>query len=423
MTSSALGTEERAALQRRILRVLAVGQVIGAAALASAVTIGAFVVQDILGDDTPWGGIAIASFTTGTAFMSQVLARHMSKRGRRAGLQLGYLLAACGGLVAGIGVERGWLPVFLIGLFVYGNGQSANLLARYAATDLAEEEHRGRAMSTVLFASTFGAVLGPMLVGPAERAGEVWFGLNTYTGPWLAGSAFLFLAMLNTAVRLRPDPLLVARAALGVEIDDGRPTMRAGIAAILRSPQARIALMAMVVAQGAMVGVMTMTPVHLRVHGHESVSQYVVSLHIAGMYAFSPLVGAFSDRHGRVPTIAVGGLALVGATGLAGLSGDVEQLLFPSLWALGIGWNFALIGGSSLLSESVDPGVRVMAQGSADLLMSLCGGAAGLSAGFVRQAFGYHVLASGALLAALVMLIVASRVREPGPPKTAAALP
>ena len=180
--------------------------------------------------------------------------------------------------------------------------------------------------------------------------------------------------------------------------------------------------MAMVVAQGSMVGVMTMTPVHLRVHGHESVSQCVISLHIAGMYAFSPLVGAFSDRRGRVSTIVVGGLALVGATALAGLSGDVEQLLFPSLWALGIGWNFALIGGSSLLSESVDPEVRVTAQGSADLLMSLCGGAAGLSAGFVRQAFGYHVLTSGALFAALVMLIVASRAREPGPQRTAAAL-
>lgn len=422
MTLSAPSAEESARLQRRVLRVLAVGQVIGAAALASAVTIGAFVIQDILGDDTPWGGIAIASFTTGTAITSQVLARLMSRRGRRAGLQLGYLLAACGGLVAAVGVERGWLPLFLVGLFLYGNGQAANLLARYAATDLAAEEHRGRAMSTVLFASTFGAVLGPVLVGPAEHAGEAWFGLDTYTGPWLAGSAFFFLAMLNTAVRLRPDPLLVARAALAVEIDDTRPTVRAGVAAILQARQARIALMAMMVAQGAMVGVMTMTPVHLRVHGHESVSQYVISLHIAGMYVFSPLVGAFSDRRGRVSAIVVGGLALAGATALAALSGEVEQLLFPSLWALGIGWSFALIGGSSLLSESVGPEVRVTAQGSADLLMSLCGGAAGLSAGFVRQAFGYHVLTSGALIAALVLLAVASRARVPGPSKTVAGL-
>lgn len=409
--SAPLGVAERAALQRRTLRVLAGGQIVGAAALASAVTIGAFVVQDILGDDTPWGGLAVASLTTGTALMSQVLSALMGRRGRRPGLQLGYLLATFGGLVAAAGVERGWLPLFLVGLFLYGNGQAANLLARYAAADLADPEHRGRAMSTVVFASTFGAVLGPVLVGPAEHVGEAWLGLETYTGPWLAGAVFFGLAMLNTAVRLRPDPLTVAREALGERIDAGRAPIRAAFTAIGRAPRARVGLFAMLVAQGAMVAVMTMTPVHLRIHGHESVSQYVISLHIAGMYAFSPLVGAFADRRGRVAAIAVGGTVLAVATTLAALAGDVEQLLFPSLWALGIGWNFALIGGSSLLSESVDPEVRVTAQGSADLLMSLCGGVAGLSSGFVRRAFGYHVLASGGLLAAVALIVVALRAR------------
>jgi MFS family permease len=140
--------------------------------------------------------------------------------------------------------------------------------------------------------------------------------------------------------------------------------------------------------------------VHLKLHGHEGVSQYVVALHIAGMYAFSPFVGRFSDQRGRLQTILVGAALLVAATMLAALSGDVEQLLFPSLWVLGLGWNFGLIGGSSLLIDSVSATDRVAVQGVADLLMSLCGGIAGFSSGFIRRAVGFHLLAAAAMIAA-----------------------
>ena len=181
---------ERARLQRRTLRVLTLGQVVGAAALASAITVGAFVVQDILGRGSPWVGISTVGVTTGTATMSQVLARRMRRRGRRPGMQLGYGLAAAGGITAAAGAELRWLPVFLVGLFLYGSGTATSLLARYAATDLAEPDQRSRAMSRVLFASAFGAVFGPMLIGPAERAGEALLGLRTYSGPFLFSSCF-----------------------------------------------------------------------------------------------------------------------------------------------------------------------------------------------------------------------------------------
>lgn len=398
---------DRAALQRRTLRVLTVGQLVGAAALASAVTVGAFVVQGILGQETPWAGLATATVTTGTAFMSQLLARRMARHGRRPGLQLGYGLAVVGGIVAGLGAEREQLAVFLPGLFLYGSGQAANLLARYAATDLAEPEERSRAMSRIVFASTFGAVLGPLLIGPAEAAGQEWFGLEKYTGPWLFSTVFFVGAMVNTAVRLRPDPLVVAGGTVAGASGPGRPSVRSALAVIGAVPMARLALLAMVISQVTMVAVMAMTPVHLKLHGHEEVSQYVVSTHIAGMYAFSPLVGRFSDRRGRLPAILLGSLILVGSTVLAALSGDVEQLLFPSLWALGLGWNLGLIGGSSLLTESVPEQHRVAVQGTADLLMSFCGGMAGFASGFVRRAVGYHMLANLATLAAGALLVAA----------------
>ena len=111
-------------LQRRTLRVLVAGQLAAAAALSSGVTVGAFVVQRILGQSTPWGGIATATVTTGTAFMSQVLARLMNKQGRRAGLRLGYMLAIVGGVIAGVGAETKSIVVFIVGLFIYGSGQA-----------------------------------------------------------------------------------------------------------------------------------------------------------------------------------------------------------------------------------------------------------------------------------------------------------
>jgi MFS family permease len=155
-----------------------------------------------------------------------------------------------------------------------------------------------------------------------------------------------------------------------------------------------------------------MTPVHLKLHGHEEVSQFVISTHIAGMFAFSPLVGRYSDSRGRIPTIAIGGVLLVSATMLAAISGDVEQLLFPSLWALGLGWNFGLIGGSSLLTESIPSEHKVTVQGAADLMMSLCGGLAGFGSGFVRRAFGFHMLANFATIAAGALLIAAYMARR-----------
>ena len=391
-------------MQRRVLRVLTVGQVLGAAALASAFTVGAFVVQEMLGHDTPWAGIATATVTLGTATMAQLLSRLMGRRGRRPGLQLGYLLAGIGGLLAALGAERSLLPVFLIGLFLLGSGQASNLLARYAAADLAAVDQRGRAMSRILFASTFGAVLGPVLIAPAERAGQA-LGFGFYTGPWAFTGLFFLGAMVNTAVRLRPDPLVLAAGTMprGPRAVDG-PARRQALAIIGNSSGARLALTAMVLSQMAMVTVMAMTPVHLKLHGHETVSAYVISSHIAGMYAFSPLVGRFSDKQGRLPTILIGGVLLFLAAALATVSGDVEQLLFPALWLLGIGWSFGLIGGSSLLVESVSPADRVRVQGTADLLMSFCGGLAGLSSGFIRGTFGFPVLTQLAALAALALI-------------------
>ena len=401
---------DRVELQKRTLRVLVSGQVVAAAALSAAVTVGAFVIQDILGQETPWGGISSATFTMGSAFMSQVLARKMSRKGRRVGLQYGYSLAIVGGLLAGYAVNRSSLPLFILGLFLYGSGQASNLLSRYAAMDLAAPDQRSQAMSYILFGSTFGAVFGPVLIQPAEKFGEDIFGWSTYTGPWIASAFFFAFALLNVAIRLRPDPLevsggLISQQGVGVVT----PNLGVAFRTIFGIKNARVALTAMVISQVTMVAVMTMTPVHLKLHGHEDVSPYVISLHIAGMYAFSPLVGKFADRRGKLLSIAVGGLLLLAATVMAALAGEAATLLWPSLWLLGIGWYFGLIGGSSLLVESVPEKTRVTVQGAADLTMSFCGGLAGFSSGFIRKAFGFHMLSNLGTVLALILVVVAIR--------------
>jgi MFS family permease len=255
------------------------------------------------------------------------------------------------------------------------------------------------------------------MIGPTEHAAEEWFGLDRYTGPWLFSAIFFVGASLNTAIRLRPDPLVAAGGTIAAGTGKRPLELGATLRVISRHPQARLAVTAMVISQVTMVAVMAMTPVHLKLHGHEGLSQYVVSLHIAGMYAFSPLVGRYSDRRGRTRAISIGAVLLIAATSMSAMSGDAELLLFPSLWLLGLGWNFGLIGGSSLLVESVPSGHRVAVQGVADLAMSFCGGLAGFSSGFIRRAVGFHILstmamiAAGLLLGAAVRAVMTSRTR------------
>ena len=394
---------EKARIQRKVLRVLTAGQIVGSAALSAAVTVGAFVIQDILGQATPLGGMATATVTVGTAVMAQTLARFMNVNGRRKGLALGYGLALLGGLVAGLGVETSNLAVFMVGLFLFGNGQASNLLSRYTAMDLAEPDGRGRAMSRVLFASTFGAVFGPILIKPAERLGESMFGWNIYTGPWVFSGLFFSASLVNVLIRLRPDPLEVAGRLGSVEASS---RSIGDIAVPLRhSRESRLGLISMAVSQMTMVAVMTMTPVHLKLHGHEGLSAFIISLHIAGMYAFSPFIGRFSDRFGRKRSIQVGAAVLIVASAFSSLAGDSPTLLWPGLILLGVGWNFGLVGGSGMLSDSIPIESRVRVQGSSDLVMSLCGGIAGFSSGFIRKGIGYNSLAVlGAILTGILLV-------------------
>ena len=143
----------------------------------------------------------------------------------------------------------------------------------------------------------------------------------------------------------------------------------------------------MVVAHAVMVGVMVMTPVHMGHAGGDEgttlrIIGLVISVHVAGMYLFSPVIGWLADRAGRRATVALGGGLLLAAAALAGTAppGAAVQL-GAGLLLLGLGWSCGLIAGSTLVTESVAAELRPTAQGGTDLLMGLGAALAGVVGG------------------------------------------
>ncbi len=395
---------ERAHLQHRTITALRMVQVPGQAAVAGVVAVSALLASDLLGSDA-LAGSAGASFTIGSALTAVPLSAFMRRRGRRPGLVRAFSIGAVGALVAVAGGQTRLFGLYLAGMVLFGAGQAATLQSRYAAADLAEPEHRARAIAAVVWIGTLGAVFGPLLT-PFEKDVAEAVGLDRLVGPVAFAAALFAIAALVAWWRLRPDPLAAA-GALDPEAERVHPLhhVRSSYRTISASRAAVLGLTAMVVSQTAMVAVMTMTPPHMKDHGHADMSAYVIALHIVGMYGFAPLVGRISDRIGRVRAIGAGAAVLGVGTVTTVVGGYVPALVFVGLLLLGVGWSFGLIAGSALLTESVDADGRVEVQGTADLTMSLCGGAAAFASGFVKQAWGYHLLANAATAAAALLIV------------------
>lgn len=403
------------ALQRRTLVTLSISQVLGSAGLTSGITVGGLIAKDLLDGDT-FAGLSTASLTIGSAVGAAQLARLMAERGRRPGLVTGYVIAVFGAVIAVIAAQQRMFPLLVLGSILLGAGQASNLLTRYAAADLAAPDERARAISRLVFMSTFGAVAGPVMVGAGGAVGR-GLGLDELAGPYLFSIVFFAAAAGITLWRLRPDPLVVA----GGVRREGAPKQKVDLVGSLRlvaaRPDARLALTSMVVSQVVMVAVMTMTPLHMRDHDHSvQLVGFVLAVHIAGMYALAPLVGRLNDRVGGYRTIAVGGVVLGLSTIITALAGAAPSLLFVGLFLLGLGWSAGLIAGSSMLTASMPLEHRTKVQGAADLSMSLMGGIAGFGSGFVKHALGYHMLSNAGTLAAGLLLVAAVvAIRTPRP--------
>lgn len=397
---------ERDALQRRSLRILVASQVLGGAGLGAGVTVGALLAEDMLGS-TELSGLPVALFTLGSAGAAMLVGSVSERRGRRPGLTLGYLAGALGG--AGIVVAAvldSW-PLLLVSLLVYGSGTATNLQARYAGGDLAAPARRGTALSTILVATTVGAVAGPNLVAPMGDLAEQW-GIPALAGPFVLAAVAYAAAALFLTVFLRPDPLLAARA---IAAHDAQQSGVAPVAGVVDWTAVRLGGLAMVVTQLAMVAVMTGTPIHMRDHGHGlGATGLVISLHIAAMFLPSPLTGRLADRYGSKPVIAGGGLALL-AAGVVGATAPERSVpvLALSLILLGLGWNLGLLGGTTLVAGAAPLAGRARIQGRVDVAVAIAGATGGLSSGLVVATTSYGTLSLVSGVLALAVLAVALR--------------
>lgn len=393
-------------LQRRTITSLRLMQVPGQAAVSGVVAVVALLASDLVGSDG-LAGVGNASATFGAALTAVPLAAMMRRHGRRPALVSAFALGSLGAAVAALGGEIESLSIFIIGMLMFGSGQAGALQSRYTAADLAPVERKATAISSVVWVGTLGAVFGPLLTPWEKDLAEV-VGLSSLVGPFVAASVFFAVAALVAWTRLRPDPLVISGGihALGTSIPLRRQ-IRESITAIRESNLARVGVVAMVISQATMVAVMTMTPPHMKDHGHADLSAPVVALHIVGMYGFSPWIGRFTDRVGRLRAIEIGAVVLGAGIVSTVISGYVPALMFVGLLLLGVGWSIGLIAGTTLVSESVRAEAKVEVQGTADLAMSFFGGAAAFASGFVKQTFGFHLLAdSSAILAGMLLVIV-----------------
>lgn len=404
-----LAPADVARVQRRSVWVLSGGQILGGVAFGATVSLGAVLAAEISGDEA-FSGLAAAAVTLGTALLAVPLAGLARRRGRRLSLASGMSIALVGVALVIVAAALPSFPLLLVAFGLVGAGQAANLQTRFAAADLATDATRGRDLSIVVWATTIGAVLGPNLTGPGEILGRA-VGMPPLTGPYLITVVAQALAILLYLVALRPDPLLLAQRVVAAA--------RASATALAGSDDpvvARYAIFAVAAAHGVMVSVMAMTPVHLLHHGASlSIVGVTISLHIAGMYALSPVFGILSDRVGRIPTILIGQLLLAAALVTASFGQEQTGAVTVGLILLGLGWSATTVSGSALLTEASSEGQRTRRQGLSDLVMSLVGAVGAILAGVVLSWIGYGGLALvvGVAVVATVLLAPFGRTRPP----------
>jgi MFS family permease len=406
---------DRDQVQRRTVAVLTVSQAFGGLGISIGIAVASVLAEDVSGSES-LAGLAQTFQVLGTAAASYVLARVMGVRGRRIGLVAGYLAGSCGGLLIVVAGAVGSFSLLLFGALLLGATSASNFQSRYAAADLARPEHRARALSVVVWATTIGAVLGPNLTGPSgDLAGSV--GLPRLTGPFVISVVVVLTASAVVGFFLRPDPLLLARELEGFELGDRKGTSWSRVREVLGDSPAVVAgVLAVSSAHAVMVAVMVMTPLHMD-HGGATLELIglVISAHVLGMFAFAPVVGIAADGFGRPQTLAVGAVVLLAALYLSGTAPmGASWRIGTGLFLLGVGWSLCTVSGSALLTEATPLDARTDVQGAADLVMNFTAACAGALAGVVVDHLGFGSLNAFAAVLVAGVVIAVALARDPG---------
>jgi MFS family permease len=451
------GREDRMPRRGLSLAVLIVNQLLAGVGVATGMALAAILTADLTG--AVWmGGLAQSSSVLGAAIVAVPLARLAIRSGRHVALATGYALACVGAILVIFAASSGLPVLVFLGLAAFGAGAAAGLQARFAATEVAAPGFEARSMSLVLWATTIGSVAGPLLSQTGDTVGQS-LGLPPLVGPFVfsavafAASSLLVGTLLRTPraghlatdIDPAPDatgvpvPVAASDSAAASDSPMAPPAMpeppAAGAApskpassnagrvgswqamrTAVRDPRALVAILAIVCSQTVMVCVMVMTPVHMTQHGLSlSLVGVVLSIHILGMYGASPLMGWLADRIGSTRVIGIGAGILVTATVIGILAPADDVLLLPlALGLLGLGWSASLIGGSTLLTTSVDERIRVPLQGATDAAMNLSAACAAAISGVVLGLGGFAAVNVVAIFVLVPLAVAALRLRVVG---------
>ncbi|MFJ8513191.1 MFS transporter [Lysinibacillus xylanilyticus] len=399
-------------LYKRVLIVVSLSQVFGGAGLAAGITVGALLAQQMLGTDA-YAGVPSALFTLGSAGAAFIVGKLSQRYGRRTGLSTGFFVGGLGAIGVVIAAITNSVILLFASLLIYGAGTASNLQARYAGTDLANNKQRAKAISTTMVMTTFGAVAGPNLVEIMGKV-AVSIGVPSLAGPFILSATAFILAGLVLFIMLRPDPLEIAKMieADRREIGYGNKTESLNEKAINKRGLT-VGATVMVLTQIVMVAIMTMTPVHMKHHGHGlSEVGIVIGFHVGSMYLPSLVTGILVDKIGRTAMSIASGVTLLCAGLLAAFApSDSMVLLIVALSLLGLGWNFGLISGTAQIVDSTEPSTRAKTQGKIDVLVALAGASGGALSGMVVANASYATLslAGGLLSLILIPVVIWSR--------------
>lgn len=398
-------------LYKRTLMIVSISQMFGGAGLAAGITVGALLAQQMLGTDA-FSGLPSALFTLGSAGAALFVGRLSQRYGRRTGLTVGFMIGGLGAI--GVIIAAIINSVFLLfpSLLVYGAGTATNLQARYAGTDLATSKQRATAISFTMVFTTFGAVAGPNLVNTMGKI-ALSIGVPSLAGPFILSAVAYILAGLVLFFMLRPDPLVIARTIEASNQEHKAKVQLASIDQVENKRGVIVGATIMVLTQIVMVAIMTMTPVHMKHHGHDlGAVGLVIGFHVAAMYLPSLVTGILVDKLGRIAMAIASGITLL----LAGLisaivPGDSMILLVIALCLLGLGWNFGLISGTALIIDSTVTSTRAKTQGTVDVLIALSGATGGALSGMIVAGSSYATLSlvGGILSLLLIPVVIWSR--------------
>ncbi|HOB94142.1 MAG TPA: MFS transporter [Aquabacterium sp.] len=348
--------------------------------------------------------VPITAYVAGGALATGIVARHQRRWGRQRTFQLGLLVAiASAAVCAWAAMQRNfWLltAATLVAGYYNANGS----LYRFASVELVKPDFKERAISWVLAGGILGGVVGPNLASASRDLLA-----QPFAGAYLAlmGVAALSLAVMSCI----PFPTLPGQ---GSTTPQGRPT-----SVIVRQPVFIIATAACAIGYGVMNLLMAATPIAMAQCQHPfSAAALVLEWHVLAMFVPSFFTGKLIKRFGVLPIMATG-LALNVACVAFALHGNDVMHFLGALMALGLGWNFLFIGGSTLVTETYAPEEKTRAQGAVDFCVYTTMTVTSFSSGALVTTGGWTAMNLGSI-APLLLLAAAlawlARLRRPSAP-------